>query len=226
MGALVLSRWFICSLLTLHVCLCSFTMTTVNKTTMKIEFYLVNCTLQAFGLPCSQALIGPLGTVYLPAKTPSAAAVPTGAPVVTAALTLAGITPAQFVGVTQAAFISTVAGTLSVSSTTVVVTAVTASSRRRLLTAGSTVSFSVTTANAAGLAATMNTAFNATNAVTFVAALNAQLTSVGSTAQCSGVTVAAAPAAGAYGAASSAARPARTAAVVAALVAAAAALAL
>lgn len=40
-----------------------FTMTTVNTTMMKIEFYLVNCTLQAFGLPCSTALIGPLNTM-------------------------------------------------------------------------------------------------------------------------------------------------------------------
>jgi hypothetical protein len=203
-------------------------MTTVNTTTMKIEFYLVNCTLQAFGLPCSQSLIGPLNTVYMPAKTPGITSVPAGAPVVTASLTLAGITPAQFVGTTQAAFISTVASTLSVPSTAVVITSVTASSRRRLLVAGSTVSFSVVTANAAGLTSTMNTAFNATNAGAFVTALNAQLASVGSTAQCSGVTVAAAPAISTYGgaSASAAARPSRAAAAVAALVALAAALAL
>ena len=196
-----------------------FTMTTVNTTTMKIEFYLVNCTLQAFGLPCSQALIGPLSTVYMPAKTPSIAAVPAGAPVVTASLTLAGILPAQFVGITQAAFISTVATTLAVPSTSVVITSVTASSRRRLLAAGSTVTFSVVTANAAALSTTMNTAFG-TNSAAFVTALNANLASVGSSASCSSVTVAAAPAASTYGGAASAAvRSSGVAAVLAALVA-------
>ena len=198
-----------------------FTMTTVNTTMMKIEFYLVNCTLQAFGMPCSPSLIGPLSTTYMPAKTPSVAAVPAGAPVVTASLTLAGISPAQFVGVTQAAFISTVASTLAVPSTSVVITSVTASSRRRLLAAGTTVGFSVVTANPSALTTTMNTAFSSTNSGSFVTALNAQLASVGSNASCSAVTVAAAPAASTYGgaAASAAARSSGVAAAVAALVA-------
>lgn len=162
----------------------------------------------------------------MPAKTPGVSAVPAGAPSVTASVTLAGITPAQFVGTTAAAFINTVATTLSVASTSVVVNSVTASSRRRLLAAGSTVTFTVVTANQASLSTAMSTALG-TNSAAFVAALNTQLAAYGSTAQCSGMTVASAPTATTYGGVASAAvRPSRAAALLAALVAVAAALAL
>lgn len=93
-----------------------FTMTTVNATSMKIDYYLVNCTLQAWGVPCSPVPIGPVYTLYRPAKTP---AVPTG----TAQaffVALAGVTASNFASLTsKTAFVAAVAQTIGVPANTI-----------------------------------------------------------------------------------------------------------
>jgi hypothetical protein len=96
-----------------------FTMTTVNATTMKIDYYLVNCTMQAWGVPCSPVPIGPVYTLYRPAKTP---AVPTG----TAQafyVALAGVNASNFATLTsKTAFVAAVALTVAVPANSIVFT--------------------------------------------------------------------------------------------------------
>ena len=160
-----------------------FTMTTVNATFMKIEYFLINCTMQAYGQACSPTPIGPLNTVYLPAKPKPAA--PTGTPV-SSSLTLNGVNFAVLTTAQQAGFKATfqalMALQLSVPATSILITSVTSTTRRRtLLAPTTTVAFTVYVASAAQ-ATTVSAAITTavvTNAGAFATTMATQLASSG-----------------------------------------------
>lgn len=158
-------------------------MTTVNATFMKIEFYLVNCTQQAWGLPCSPTPIGPLNTMYLPAKRSPATPVtiPTGSKAYVAAVVqLSGITAASF-GAAQASQFSIVmssqigAGVAPADVTVTSVTDIAGGRRSRaLLATGVNVGFSVATSSpAAAVAVSSSIVAVTSNSAALTSALQA-----------------------------------------------------
>jgi hypothetical protein len=177
-----------------------FTLTTVNATWMRVDFYLVNCSAVLFTGACSPTVIGPLNTQYHPAKAITSTAVT----YIAAAVTLSGYTAASFSTAAQTAFKAAVAADLGVAASAVTITSVAdaaaAGGRRHVLQAGSiVVGFAVSTP-ASGAAAV---AAGIVNGMTV-----AQLTAAGLTSA-TGVAVTAAPT-------SSATAPVATAAVSAA----------
>ena len=119
-----------------------FTLSTVNATFMRVDFYLVNCTAVITTGNCTN-VIGPLNTQYYPAKNITNSAIT----YVSAAYTLAGYTVSTFNAAAASAFIAAVAADLSVTNSSVKITSVTAppASGRHLLQGSVVVAFYVAT---------------------------------------------------------------------------------
>jgi hypothetical protein len=157
----------------------------VNATFMKIEFYLVNCTLQAWGQPCSPTPIGPVNTIYVPAKRAASppVVIPSGSKAyVSDVVSLAGVTAVSF-GASQATQFRTVMAAQlgnGVAATDITITSVTADiaavgrRSRSLLTAGVNVAFTVATSSSATAAAVSSAITSTTsNSAAFTSALQA-----------------------------------------------------
>ena len=156
---------------------------------MKIEFYLVNCTMQAWGLPCNPTPIGPLNTIYVPAKRAAATpiVVPAGSKAfVSAVVQLSGISAASFGAAQKTQFATVMAAQLGngVAPTDITITSVTdiAGGRRSrsLLAAGVNVAFTVATSSpAASVAVSAAIVSTVANSAALTSALQAGgLTSV------------------------------------------------
>ena len=155
----------------------------VNATFMKIEFYLVNCTLQAWGQPCNPTPIGPLSTIYVPAKRAAATpiVVPAGSKAyVSAVVQLSGITAASFGAAQKTQFATVMAAQLGngVAVTDITITSVTdiAGGRRSrsLLSAGVNVAFTVATSSpAASVAVSAAIVSTTANSAALTSALQA-----------------------------------------------------
>ena len=105
---------------------------------------------------------------------------------VSASMTLAGVTVAQFSQAAQTAFIATLASQLSVSASAISITSIVSAtpSGRHLLQSGITVAFSVTAASttaATTISTAVTTITTGTGATTFVTALNSNLATAGLT---------------------------------------------
>lgn len=114
--------------------------------------------------------------------------------VVSAAMTLAGITAAQFNAAAKTAFIAALAAQLSVATTTIAVTGVTdaPASGRHLLATGAVVAFTVSTLSPSAATAVTTAVTAAGTSTTFRTALNTQLVAAGAPAT-TGLTLSTAP---------------------------------
>ena len=127
-----------------------FTLSTVNATYMRVDFYLVNCTAVISTGACTNT-IGPVNTQYYPAKNITS----TTTTYVTAAYTLAGYTVATFNAAAATAFVAAVAADLGVAASAVTITSVAAPpAGRHLLQTSVLVAFSVATPTSGAAAVT------------------------------------------------------------------------
>jgi hypothetical protein len=188
-----------------------FTMSALNATYMRVDFYLVNCTNVLLTGACTNT-IGPLNTQYYPAKGITSST-PT---YVSATYTLAGYSAATFNSAARAAFIQAVATDLSVATTAVTITAVAdaSSSGRHLLQSSVLVSFSVATPTSGAAAVSTGIANGITTAQLTAAGLSA---ATGLTVSSTPTLTSTAPVAVSSAAPALAARVAVTTAAVAAL---------
>ncbi len=151
---------------------------------------------------------------------------PSTAVLVSATMTLAGVTAAQFNAAAQTAFIAVLAPKLAVTAAAITVTGVSdvASAGRHLLqTGGVNVAFKVATTDSTSAAAVYTSVMAAPSSSSFVASLNTALVAAGAPAT-TGVSLPALPAVGGATGAASAAAPLRVGAALLAGVAVALAL--
>ena len=160
-----------------------FTLSTVNATYMRVDFYLVNCSAVMSTGNCSN-VIGPINTQYFPAKNITSTIVT----YVSAAYTLSGYSVATFNTAAATAFIAAVAADLTVNTSAVTITSVTAPpAGRHLLQSSVVVAFSVATPTSSaaaiatgilnGIAPSVLVANGLTNAVGVAVATAPALTS-------------------------------------------------
>jgi hypothetical protein len=125
------------------------------------------------------AYMGVIGPIPIPTCTPSPP--PPAAVVVSATMTLNGLTVAQFNTAAQTAFKSALATQLSISSSQIAITSVTAAgaSGRHLLQSSIVVAFSVTTTSSAAATSVSSGITDAASSSTFLTALNTQLVAAG-----------------------------------------------
>ena len=158
-----------------------FTLSSLNATYMRVDFYLVNCTNVLLTGACTNT-IGPLNTQYYPAKNITSSA----ATFVVAAYTLAGYSASSFNTAARNSLVSAIASDLSVATSAVTLVRIvdaSISGRHLLQSSAVTVTFSVSTPTSKAAAVASGIANGLTTS---------QLSSAGLSAA-SGVTVTTAP---------------------------------
>jgi hypothetical protein len=158
-----------------------FTLSTLNATYMRVDFYLVNCTNVLLTGACTNT-IGPLNTQYYPAKNITSSATT----FVVAAYKLAGYSASSFNTAARNSLVSAIASDLSVATSAVTLVRIvdaSISGRHLLQSSAVTVTFSVSTPTNKAAAVASGIANGLTTS---------QLNSAGLSAA-SGVTVATAP---------------------------------
>jgi len=132
-----------------------FTLTTVNATFMRVDFYLVNCTTVITTGNCTN-VIGPVNTQYYPAKPLNGTTTPM---YVNSTVSLVGYTVSTFNSAAQLSFRTAVANATGVAASAVAINSITAPSGRHLLQNSVSVTYTVTTtqANMAAVSTAMAT---------------------------------------------------------------------